>query len=112
MGGALTQWYLKYVGDLPAAVLVAPWLSHSTLLDGPKVMMLDPLLFLLSSLAWSATPWVRSPRHAANLFITNGALITPEELYDRLGLNRKLWCCSTIRRSGHRLMMCAHPCCG
>jgi pimeloyl-ACP methyl ester carboxylesterase len=85
MGGALTQWYLKYCGDLPAAVLVAPWLSHSTMLDVPKVMMLDPLLFLLSSLAWSATPWVRSPRHAANLFITNGALITPEELYDRLG---------------------------
>jgi len=24
MGGALTQWFLKYVGDLPAAVLVAP----------------------------------------------------------------------------------------
>ena len=85
MGGALTQWYLKYVGDLPAAVLVAPWLSQSTMLDAPKVMTVDPLLFLLSSLAWSATPWVRSPRRAANLFITDGALITPEELYDRLG---------------------------
>ncbi len=85
MGGALTQWYLKYCGDLPAAVLVAPWLSHSTMVDAPKVMMLDPLLFLLSSLAWSATPWVRSPRHAANLFITAGAMITPEELHDRLG---------------------------
>jgi pimeloyl-ACP methyl ester carboxylesterase len=85
MGGALTQWYLKYCGDLPAAVLVAPWLSHSTMLDAQKVMALDPLLFLLSSLAWSATPWIRSPRHAANLFITDGALITPEELHDRLG---------------------------
>jgi pimeloyl-ACP methyl ester carboxylesterase len=55
------------------------------MLDGPKVLQLDPLLFLLSSLAWSATPWIRSPRHAANLFITDGALITPEELHDRLG---------------------------
>lgn len=25
MGGALTQWYLRYVGNLPAVVLVAPW---------------------------------------------------------------------------------------
>ncbi len=85
MGGALTQWYLKYVGDLPAAVLVAPWLSHSAILDLPKVMRVDPLLPLLSSLAWSATPWVRSPQRAADLFITAGAVITPEELYDRLG---------------------------
>ena len=85
MGGALTQWYLKYCGELSAAVLVAPWLSHSTMMDAPKVMMLDPLLFLLSSLAWSATPWVRNPQRAAKLFITDGAIITPEELYDRLG---------------------------
>jgi pimeloyl-ACP methyl ester carboxylesterase len=85
MGGALAQWYLKYCGDLPAAVLVAPWLSHSTLVDAPKIMMMDPLLPLLSSLAWSATPWVRTPRHAAKVLITDGAVITPEELYDRLG---------------------------
>lgn len=84
MGGALTQWYLKYCGDLSAAVLVAPWLSHSTLLDLPKVLTLDPWLLPLSSLAWSAAPWMRSPRHAARALITDGALITPEELYDRL----------------------------
>lgn len=29
MGGALTQWYLKYGRSLPAAVLVAPWPSHA-----------------------------------------------------------------------------------
>ena len=85
MGGALAQWYLKYCGDLPAAVLVAPWLAHSAVLDLPQILMVDPLLPLLSSLAWSATPWVRSPQHAARLFITESALITPEELYDRLG---------------------------
>jgi pimeloyl-ACP methyl ester carboxylesterase len=90
MGGALTQWYLKYVGDLPAAVLVAPWLAFSTLLDAPKVMLLDPLLAPVSSLAWSATPWVRSPRHAAKVLITDGAVITPEELYDRLGPESQL----------------------
>jgi pimeloyl-ACP methyl ester carboxylesterase len=86
MGGALTQWYLKYCGDLPAAVLVAPWVSHSTLLDGlPRIMAVDPLVVLLTSLMWSAAPWVRSPERAARLLITDGALITPEELYDRLG---------------------------
>jgi pimeloyl-ACP methyl ester carboxylesterase len=86
MGGALTQWYLKYVGDLPAAVLVAPWVSHSTLLDGlPRIMAVDPSVVLLTSLAWSATPWVRSPAHAARLLMTAGAVISPEELHDRLG---------------------------
>ena len=86
MGGALTQWYLKYCGDLPAAVLVAPWVSHSTVLDGgPRLLSIDPWVGPLTSLAWSATPWVRSPQRAARLFITDGAVITPEELYDRLG---------------------------
>jgi pimeloyl-ACP methyl ester carboxylesterase len=86
MGGALTQWYLKYVGDLPAAVLVAPWVSHSSVQDGTlRLMSVDPLVGLLTSLAWSATPWVRSPERAARLLITAGAVITPEELYDRLG---------------------------
>lgn len=86
MGGALTQWYLKYCGDLPAAVLVAPWPSHSVLLDGmPLVMRLDPLLLGLVSLAWSSTPWIRTPQHAARLFISPNALVTPEELHDHLG---------------------------
>jgi pimeloyl-ACP methyl ester carboxylesterase len=86
MGGALTQWYLKYCGDLPAAVLVAPWVSHSVMLDGmPRVLQLDPVLLLLVSLAWSSNPWIRSPQRAARLFITDGALVTPEELHDHLG---------------------------
>jgi pimeloyl-ACP methyl ester carboxylesterase len=86
MGGALIQWYLKYCGDLPAAVLVAPWVSHSSVLDGlPLLMSLDPALLLLVSLAWSSTPWIRTPERAARLFITDGALVTPEELHDHLG---------------------------
>jgi pimeloyl-ACP methyl ester carboxylesterase len=86
MGGALTQWYLKYVGDLPAAVLVAPWVAHSSIADGLlRIMSIDPLVGLLTSLAWCATPWVRSPERAARLLPTAGAAISPEELYDRLG---------------------------
>ncbi len=86
MGGALTQWYLKYCGDLPAAILVAPWVSHSTMVDGtPRILSIDPAVMLLTSLAWSATPWVRSPERAAKLLMTPDAVISPEELYDRLG---------------------------
>ena len=86
MGGALTQWYLKYCGDLPAAVLVAPWVSHSTLQDGLlRILSVDPLVGLLTSLAWSAAPWVRNPERATRLLTTSGAVISPEELYDRLG---------------------------
>ncbi len=86
MGGALTQWYLKYCGDLPAAILVAPWVSHSCMLDGtPLILKLDPQVMLLMALAWSATPWIRTPQHAARLFITESALVTPEELHDHLG---------------------------
>ena len=86
MGGALAQWYLKYVGDLPAAVLVAPWVSHSTVQDGLlRLLSVDPLVGLLTALAWSATPWIRSPERAARLFITAGAAISPEELHDHLG---------------------------
>jgi pimeloyl-ACP methyl ester carboxylesterase len=93
MGGALTQWYLKYVGDLPAAILVAPWLSHSALADGmPLILKLDPMLLPLVSLAWNANPWIRTPRHAAALFTTPGALLTPEQLHARLGPESQIVC--------------------
>ncbi|MCP4361715.1 MAG: alpha/beta hydrolase [Chloroflexi bacterium] len=87
MGGALTQWYLKYVGDnLPAAVLAAPWVSHSTMADGGvHIVKRDPLVVPLTSLAWSAWPWVRNPRRAAENLISPRAVYTPEELHAKLG---------------------------
>ncbi len=87
MGGALTQWYLKYVGDdLPAAVLVAPWVSHSTFKDGLlPFLRLDPWLPIVMSLAWSATPMVRNPERAAGVLLSAGSTCTPEELHARLG---------------------------
>lgn len=88
MGGALTQWYLKYVGDdLPAAVLVGPWVSHSTFADAPiAAIKRDPLgMVVLTSLQWTATAWVRSPQHAAAKLISVNADITPEALHARLG---------------------------
>src|SRR5512136_474961 len=72
MGGALTQWYLKYVGDdLPAAVLVAPWASHSTVTDSWRWWRLDLLGVLLVALTGSAQFFIRTPRHAAEKLISS-----------------------------------------
>lgn len=85
MGGALAQWYLKYGGELPAAVLVAPWTSHAMLPSVLRSTWRDPLGALLSGLTLSSTPAVRSPARAAEIFIHPGALYSPEELHARLG---------------------------
>jgi len=98
MGGALTQWALKYVGDpstgsgqaLSAAVLVAPWTSHNMLGPVFRFFRLDPIGFLLCILTLTTTPNVRTPQRAARMFITEGAIISPEELQARLG-PESLW---------------------
>ncbi len=88
MGGALTQWYLKYVGDdLPAAVLVAPWDLRGTFADGAilRWLRLDPVGMVLVALSGSAGVFIRTPQHAARKLISSRALYTPEELHARLG---------------------------
>ncbi len=105
MGGALTQWYLKYGSEpstgspfvprarrcetagqaLPAAVLVAPWTSHNMLPSVFRSVRRDPLGTLLCGLTFTSTPAVRSPARAAEMFIHAGALYSPEELHARLG---------------------------
>jgi pimeloyl-ACP methyl ester carboxylesterase len=86
MGGALSQWYLRHIGDdLPAVVLVAPWTSHHVMLDSmPLFLKLDPIGSLLTSLKWNAGPLMRSPKTAAAALITAGATLSPEELHARL----------------------------
>jgi pimeloyl-ACP methyl ester carboxylesterase len=114
MGGALTQWVLKYVGDLPAAVLVAPWTSHNMLGPVFRFSRLDPIGFLLCILTLTTTPNIRSPQRAARMFITEGAIITPEELQARLGpeslwvllqYNPLLW--SPVKRTGTPMLWLA-----
>lgn len=85
MGGALTQWYLKYVGDLPAAVLVAPWTSHTMLPSILKSFAIDLAGAMLSLLTLTTTPMVRDPLCAARLFLTPGAVVSPQELHAQLG---------------------------
>ena len=85
MGGALTQWYLKYVSDdLPAAVLVAPWPSHNTVGDAPRFRRLDPVGMLLALLTASTRPFIRTPKHAAKKLISPKSVYTPEQLHAQL----------------------------
>lgn len=87
MGGALAQWYLKKLADdLPAAVLVASWTSHSTFGDGLiPLMSRDFWGAMMIFATLSGNPFVRSPERAAQTLITEGALLTPEELHSKLG---------------------------
>ena len=90
MGGALAQWYLKYKGALPAAVLVAPWKSHSMVRPILRTLQRDLPGFIRSALHLSTTPLVRNPYRAAQMFITEGALLSPEELHEKLG-SESMW---------------------
>lgn len=85
MGGALAQWYLKYVGDLPAAVMVAPW-PHELLATGETlyIMASDPLAILLSTITRRAEH-CRSPQSAANALLSANSVVSPDELYRQLG---------------------------
>ena len=86
MGGALVQWYLKKVADdLPAAVLLGSWTSHSTYADGTLPhLKRDPWGFMKMGATLSSTPLVRNPKWAASLLITEGAEISPKELHANL----------------------------
>lgn len=88
MGGALTQWYLKYVADdLPAAVLVAPWVSHSMFKDGlVPLVTYDPAGVLLMTLTWDASPMVRAGANSAVRFLVGPDAAVPlDELQPKLG---------------------------
>ena len=85
MGGALAQWYLKERDDLPAAVLVAPWQSHSMFVPILRTVRRDPGGFIRCLLALTTAPLVRNPYRSAQMFIHEGAVLSPEELYEKLG---------------------------
>jgi pimeloyl-ACP methyl ester carboxylesterase len=88
MGGALTQWFLKYVADdLPAAVLVAPWVSHSMFEDGfVQLFTYDPVGVLLMTLSWDATPMKRAGAGSAVRFLVGPDAAVPlDELQPKLG---------------------------
>lgn len=87
MGGAISQWYLKYVGDdLPALVLVASWVSHSAIQDGfPLFVQIDPVGVIQATFKGDATPYIRNPTEAAAKLISPEAVVTSYELHEHLG---------------------------
>jgi pimeloyl-ACP methyl ester carboxylesterase len=85
MGGALCHWWLKYGPPLPAVVMVAPWAQDSMEYVPSHSFPIDPLGQALSWLTFSATPAVRTPAIAFRWFLTEGALMSAEELHARLG---------------------------
>lgn len=88
MGGALSQWYLKHIGDdLPAVVLVAPWLSHSALSDTHALKNLfgaDLAGMLMMFYQFNANSWVRNPRRAAEKLLSKDSAVSPEDLQRQL----------------------------
>ena len=85
MGGALTQWYLKYVEQPRAAVFVASWVADSALKDGLTLLVgQDPAIVLGMMASWDSSFWVRTPQRAAEKFLGPRARVTPEELHARL----------------------------
>jgi pimeloyl-ACP methyl ester carboxylesterase len=85
LGTALTQRYLKQVGDLPAAVMLAPWLAHSMLGLVGRYFHHDFAGGVASFLSLTANPAIRNPERAANIFLSSRATCSPEELHSKLG---------------------------
>ncbi len=85
MGGALAQMILKNQEDLAAVVMVAPWKSHSMVRPILRTLQRDLPGFIRSALHLTSTPLVRTPYRAAQMFLTEGALLSPEELHEKLG---------------------------
>ncbi len=87
MGGALTQWYLKYGKRPPrAAVFVASWVADSALRDGFWLLLRqDPAILPAMLLDWDTSSWIRTPQRAAEKFISPGARLSAEELHACLG---------------------------
>ncbi len=86
MGGALTQWYLKYVGDdLPAVILVASWNSHEMQSATLNAMLQDPVGAVLCILTLTASPVVRNKRVASQILTSPKSVLSPEELAQKVG---------------------------
>ncbi len=86
MGGALIQWYLKYVGDLPAVVMAASWDSHSFLRDSMRhLFRLDPLGCVQMVIHMSASPLIRNPLVTAKKLTTEGSVFDSDQLHTMIG---------------------------
>ena len=85
MGGALVQWYLRYVGEVTKAAFIASWTSHDIFKDSIKnAMGIDPIgTFLSPFLGWKFQ--LRNPRVVQKWFLSPQATEAAEALYNNLG---------------------------
>jgi len=81
MGGAITQWYLTHIGDLPAAVLLASMPRYDHYL---RYIIADPVGMMMAGVMLHSGALVRSPERAGKMFLSEGALMTGEELHAKL----------------------------
>ncbi len=86
MGGALAQWYIRYVEPPPAVVLVASWVADSVLRDGLQLLVKqDPAILPGMLASWDSSSWIRTPRRAAQKFLGPHASVGWDEFHARLG---------------------------
>ena len=86
MGGALTQWYIRYVEPPPAAVFIASWVADSALRDGFWLLVRqDPAIILRMLVSLDSSSWIRTPERAAEKFLGPAAVISPRDFHARLG---------------------------
>lgn len=81
LGTALCQRYMKDVGDLPAAVMLAPWLSRSMIGLVGRYFGLDLPGAIATVLTLTATPCIRNANNAAKIFLSDTAVCSAEELH-------------------------------
>lgn len=78
MGGAITQWYLTHIGDLPAAVLLASMPLYDSVL---RYILADPAGMTIAAIKLHGRSLVDSPEKVAKLFLTEGAIMSKEDLH-------------------------------
>jgi len=85
MGGALLQWYLRYVGEPAKAVFVGSWTSHDILKDSlSSAMKIDPLGTLLGPfLGWRYQ--FRNSEVVQKWFLSASETDAAQELKESLG---------------------------
>ncbi len=84
LGTALCQRYLKDVGDLPASVMLSPWLSRSMIGLVGRYFGLDLPGAIATVLTLTATPCIRNANNAARIFLSDTAVCSAEDLHKGL----------------------------
>lgn len=90
MGGAIAQWYLKYIADLPKVIFVASWTAHDILKDSLKsAMSVDPFGTIMSPF-WGVKFQFRNDDLVRRWFLSKDGANQANWLRDTLGEESEL----------------------